>query len=763
MDTNNIGGYDEIKEDGELKLFYSNTYEKFGISNKNKNKSTKAFYDRIVTSQDYVFVKSGTQWGILDRDLSVILPMVFKEIIPVKLVDRDVFISSCLCANDSECPENDFNRKNYIVIQKKLNKSLRSLFRRRYLIESENIDGNDLNAVIYEIIQSYEDAETSYFVVNFDNEFFLLNCEHSIYRDRHEQLFFLWHYKDEVFIKCDMGRQFWGFCNYFEQRFFQKGLTVWKNNGTIHTEEDFSKIIIFNNGFVSIWSPDVFGSDNNRMSFSKKWALFKFAKREVRTPPSRQKRERKNEIESYFKQLTPFVFNKPLKMIHNNILHCTAMGKDFLVRYNEDFKDKFLTFTKEETDLANALNTSCEQLISSSDLIDFQEICFKGPLSVISPSFNCIQLREDGMFDVSSDDGLGLMNENLQVIIPMKYDYSIDCLSQLNIVSRQNKYGVVNSQGKEIVPCIYESIQIGRKTLPKWTIEEEFDYDEVESYVTGYYLDNSSETFSSATNLFEEGFIIAGINPSKERETQDKLATYNKTNYKDDLKANCDIYFPDGKFLETCEVIPHGGIEYLQNYHVLLTYSRRSYTKYNRTRYEYGVQLFFYETNERTETFNSVMIIDERHFFAEKGSKSGIVSKDVSNFSWIVPCEYHYLTFPIHELVYAIKRIEYTHEFYLDIFDVSDDYKLLSSSKFHSDYPYEFEYLIKDMVDSFGSLSSISNGLKERLIKDKDFGKIESFPGYEMEITEDYLNDSSDDYLRDAFEDDPEAMWGRMD
>ena len=67
------------------------------------------------------------------------------------------------------------------------------------------------------------------------------------------------------------------------------------------------------------------------------------------------------------------------------------------------------------------------------------------------------------------------------------------------------------------------------------------------------------------------------------------------------------------------------------------------------------------------------------------------------------------------------------------------------------------------MVDSFGSLSSISNGLKERLIKDEDFGQVESFPGYEMDRTDYYQNDSSDDYLKDAFEDDPDAMWGRMD
>ena len=32
MDTNNFGVYDKIKEDGQLKLFYSNTYGKFGIS-----------------------------------------------------------------------------------------------------------------------------------------------------------------------------------------------------------------------------------------------------------------------------------------------------------------------------------------------------------------------------------------------------------------------------------------------------------------------------------------------------------------------------------------------------------------------------------------------------------------------------------------------------------------------------------------------------------------------------------------------------------
>lgn len=766
MDTNNFGLNDKVLEDDELMLFYSNTYGKFGISNKNKNKSTKAFYDRLVTSQKYVFVHSGSHWGILDRDLSVILPMVFKEIIPVELLDRDAFISSCLYADEPECLENGFNHKSYIVIQTKLNQNLRRHMRRRHnhlFDEYDEIDEIDLKASIYEIIQSYEDVKTSYFVVNLNNDYFLLNCEHSIYRNRKEQLFFLWHYKDKTFLKCDMCRQFWGFCNYSEQRFFQKGLDVWTNNGTRHTEENYSKIIFYNDGFISICAPDLFDSDNDRMSVSNKWALFKFAKSEVLTPPWRRKKTGEKEIVSYFKQLTPFVFNKPLKMIHNNIFHCTAMGKEFLVKYNEEYNNEFLKFTKQETDLANALNTSKGQLMSSSDLKDFRDICFKSPLSVISSCFNSIQLREDGMFNVSSDDGFGLIDENLQVIIPIKYDNPIDCLGQLNIVSRQNKYGVVNSQGEEIVPCKYECIQIERKTLPRWTIEEEFDDYELTNYVTGIYLYNSNDSITSDTDLNEERFIIAGINSNKEGETQEKLLKYKKSNFKEDLQANCDIYIPDGKFLGTCEVKPRGGIEYLQNYHVLLVYNTRSYTKHNRTRYDYGVQLFFYGKNEKTEVFDSVMMINERYFFAEKGINSGIVSKDDSNFSWIVPCEYDYLTFPMHELVYAIKRIEYTHEFYLDIFDVSDDYKLLSSSKFHSDYPYEFDYLIKDMVDSFGSLSSISNGLKERLIKDEDFGQVESFPGYEMDRTHDYQNDSSDDYIKDAFEDDPEAMWGIMD
>lgn len=768
MDTNNYRKYDKIKEDDELKLTYSNTYGKFGISNKNKNKSTKAFYDRIVTSHKYVFVKSGSHWGILDRDLSVILPMVFKEIIPVKLLDRDAFISSCLNADKPECLENGFNRKPYIVIQTKLDQNLQSFMRRRRRIHEagfEEIDRTHLNASIYEIIQNYEDAKTSYFVVNLNNDYFLLNCEHSIYRNGKEQIFFLWHYKDEMFIKCDMGNQFWGFCKCTEQRFFQKGLIIWTNNGKIHTEENYSKITIFNDGFVSICAPEVFDSDNNRMSFSNKWALFKFAKNEMRTPPWHGKKRGEKEIVSYFEQLTPFVFNKPLKTIHKkNIIHCTAMGKEFLVQYNGNFEDKLLTFTKEETEWANALNTTGGQLISSSELKDFQDICFKGPLSVISSNFNRIQLREDGMFDVSSDDGFGLIDENLQVIIPMKYDNTIESLGQLNIVSIKNKYGVVNSQGEEIVPCVYECIQIGRKTLPKWTIEEEFDYDEVESYVTGYYLYNSSDKISSDTNLFEEGFIIAGINSNSEGKTQNNLTNYKKWNDEEDLKANCDIYLPDGKFLETCEVIPRGGIEYLQNYRVLLTYNTRSYAKYSRTRYDYGVQLCFYETNEKTEVFNSVMMINEHHFLAKKGINSGIVFKDDSNFSWIVPCEYDCLTFPINELVYAIKRIEYTHDFHLDIFDVSNEYKLLSSSRFHSNYPYTgLKYLIDDIVNSFDSLTRISNGLKERLIKDKDFGQVEFFPGYEIDLTEDCYNDSSDDYLKDAFEDDPESMWGRMD
>ena len=56
------------------------------------------------------------------------------------------------------------------------------------------------------------------------------------------------------------------------------------------------QIIFYNDGFISICAPDLFDSDNDRMSVSNKWALFKFAKSEVLTPPWRRKKQGKKRL-----------------------------------------------------------------------------------------------------------------------------------------------------------------------------------------------------------------------------------------------------------------------------------------------------------------------------------------------------------------------------------------------------------------------------------------------------------------------------------
>lgn len=152
-------------------------------------------------------------------------------------------------------------------------------------------------------------------------------------------------------------------------------------------------------------------------------------------------------------------------------------------------------------------------------------------------------------------------------------------------------------------------------------------------------------------------------------------------------------------------------------------------------------------------------MLSKDYFLAYDYSHFGIVSVDEESNDcchWIVPSDYISISSPINNIIYAFKR-QGDNEI-LEVFDVSENFKLL----FSKEYP----------LDIYSKQKNIDwNGLPEetrnRLIKVEDIGSIHFFPYNEY-----HGNLGSGDYydelhgfneLRDAFDDDPEAMWGRLD
>jgi len=199
----------------------------------------------------------------------------------------------------------------------------------------------------------------------------------------------------------------------------------------------------------------------------------------------------------------------------------------------------------------------------------------------------------------------------LQVIISPIYDNIIDDIKPLMIVSKGNRYGVVNSKFKEIVPCQYDYIQIGKGHLPIWDWDCEWDNMLVDT-VDKCSINHKVEIIPSDDDLTKEGYIIIGVTLEKSKLSEqianpttliDKLKNLKtRTQSPEVLATHCDIYLPNGKFVTECTVGKLAEI----NYHI-----------------EEGLLV----VSDRRSSLNS---IKKYGVFVNKSSVSGISSKELS-------------------------------------------------------------------------------------------------------------------------------------
>ena len=141
-------------------------------------------------------------------------------------------------------------------------------------------------------------------------------------------------------------------------------------------------------------------------------------------------------------------------------------------------------------------------------------------------------------------------------------------------------------------------------------------------------------------------------------------------------------------------------------------------------------------------------------------------AKDNENLNWIVPCNYTFMTFPYNNLLYAVYQDGMLLR--LDVFDIEDGFKMLysletSSNEIISNRMYCIEELL------CGGVDDTITELKKRLIKKDNIVNLVCFPHYTEDVFysgSDYCpedNYTIEDSLRDAFDDEPETMWGIRD
>ena len=597
MELSNIQYFNDQVED-DLKIFFRDGM--IGLQNMKSGKQTIPCFEHVVTSPKYIFVEIDGSWGLLDKDLCFIIPPKYHAIYPVKEIEREDYISMCMDKSkdysgvfnaDCDCPT-------HVAIQ---NASITHYGRVRRLLpelddifdESDNLR-EEYKATIYEIDYEYEHISTATFVMaSKDSSCFIDLSRNNILIEKSKEFHFLWHYKENSFIFRNNDSSF-GFSSYWEGRFHKEILIHPKQGDGIIT--DSPKIIFHRNDFVSVCLPDINKHIGNttykdeKLSICGKWALFRFGHRK------RGLNYWKENVESYFQQLTPFAFTEPLSQTHDGFTFiCREMGKEWLVRYAPDKESLGSTphITDEDSEKAATLVDEYMHSTYKPALLEsFVEICFKGGMVIVSSFFDSIECREDGMYDISTDEGYGLCDENMQIIIPPRYDNIIGDLKPLMIVSKDDRYGVINSKAEEIVPCSYEYIKLGNGEIPIW--ERECEWNELlDQSESKWFISTRNDIKSSDVDLMKEGYFVIGIIPGFPKIEKagnntilDNLkALVTKTNSNVIPTTPCDIYLPNGKLVANCRVSKQGGFEFDKETGTLMVFDAFSSNKLKR----YGI------------------------------------------------------------------------------------------------------------------------------------------------------------------------------
>ena len=605
------------------------SYGRIGLFNLESGKKTLSSFHRVIITDKCVFIEVDGRMGILDLDLSLIVPPVYKDILSVNKIARESYVSSCM-SNQSAVSitlDSNSNTPTHIAIQTNAidaNNRIEGL-RLTYYYEFEEED----KACIYEVVDSLEDAQTGLFVTISDEEVQLIDIDNIEIKQssgfRGYEFLPLWHYKDNMFIIRNNNGTYVT-STYKDGRFTEKSLFGEFNDS--FDEEGSPKIVVHRNEFVSVCYPRNYGitgfpntkqfQDKEKAFHEKsgKWALFKYYHTKIEEDDKRWHKFLSNE-RTCFEQLTSFVFVEPMtQLLDDNEFICHGDGIDFFMRFEQR-------------------GTEASESVKVDERYETKP-CFQGQLNIIA-CYNSIELRDDGLYDVSTDDGYGLCDKDMQVIVPAKYDYPIEGWGyQLMIVVKKGKYGVINQKAENIVPCRYDYIQIGKDEFHIW--DKEYDWDEIlNESVPNYSIRNKIEISKSNGNLVEEGYLIIGITngvPNAAAMTPEPKTLFEKlariaakTPTSEMPMTHCDVYSPSGQLISKCEVSKSGVIEFDKDLGILVIFD---YLK------RYGI--YIQKSSRQTLTSDDFSV--DNHSLSGNSSdgysdlEEIIITKDINKVEW---------------------------------------------------------------------------------------------------------------------------------
>ena len=674
----------------------------------------------------------------------------------VKKLDREKFFLECRDKSLETNHRINFKKLSHIAIQIKDNRYKTQGFSSMFY----NVNGvNEFSKVIiYENISDFDNCDTFIFRNKEDTQIIYKQDDKLAFGRIYDsnEFYFLWHCKKSLFItKQDDS---YSFSRYIGGVLIKENLSSSikaEVSSHIKNIKDFPNIVSYDGGFLSVCIPDT-PITKEHPSTCGQWALFRVGRSNPKDVSYQE------DTSSRINQLTPFVLEEaPIQLKDNYGFICHGAGSYFLVKY-DSYKRPL-----ETNDLSRNAEEACRiirdnNITTSMKLHKFKNLCFQGCLKATSKEYNTLELREDGMYDVSTNEGFGLCDEDMNEIIPAKYGSIIYDLTPLMIVEKNERYGVVNNVGKDIVPCAYDSIKISKDNITIWNVETDFD-PILEEQTSHKYLGFLNDSTSS-DNIIEDGYFIVCINKNITGSLFFKNKRWIPNYYSGQrvLGSYCDVYLPNGKLIACYERVPAGGIHYFKDYNALMRYEECFYDV------DYGefynhVQLDFFKLDKRLSMLEQAFLLNDRYFLASDGKGHiGIgsngseesQSEKPNDCSWALPAIYSKLSLPLNDIIYAFRYND--NKQIVDIIDIITRIKLILSIEIKSDFYTE--------LNTF-TAEHISLEIKNRFIKKDDGNKLVFFP------FERYYDDGGgsewvygdDGSYKDAFEDDPESSWGILD
>ena len=175
-------------------------------------------------------------------------------------------------------------------------------------------------------------------------------------------------------------------------------------------------------------------------------------------------------------------------------------------------------------------------IINSCDSSKVEEIKITKELANAVQKYDALGSFKEGLAPVEKDEKWGCINKNGKEVIPCIYDYIWDISEEYVCVIKDEKYGYVDRQGKEILPCIYDGISIFSENIVSVIKDGKVGYiDKNGKEITPCIYEDGGDFFNGIAKVKENGKY--GYINSKGEEIIPCIYNYVSNNILDGLRC----------------------------------------------------------------------------------------------------------------------------------------------------------------------------------------------------------------------------------